>query len=50
MTRVKAGPSRQALLTIVNPIPGLNPYRARFEGEVLASEVPELIGQQALDV
>ncbi len=50
MTRVKAAPSRQALLTIVNPIPGLNSFKARFEREVLASEVPELLGQQALDV
>jgi hypothetical protein len=50
MTRVKAAPSRQALLTIVNPNPGLNSFRARFEREVLASEVPELLGQQAIDV
>lgn len=50
MTRVKAAPSRQALLTIVNPIPGLNSFKARFQREVLPSEVPELSGQQALDV
>lgn len=50
MTRVKAAPSRQALLTIVNPNPGLNAFKARFEREVLASEVPELLGQQTLDI
>lgn len=50
MTRVKAAPSRQALLTIVNPNPGLNAFKARFERDVLASEVPELLGQQTLDI
>jgi len=50
MTRIKAAPSRQALLTVVNPNPGLNPFKARFEREVLASEAPELLGQQTLDI
>jgi len=50
MTRVKAAPFRQALLTIVNPNPGLNPFKAQFEREVMASEVPELRGQQTFDV
>ena len=50
MTRVKANPSRRALLTIVNPNPGFNPFKARFEREVTASEVPELLGQEALEI
>jgi len=50
MTRVKAAPSRSAFITVVNSHGSLRSFKERFERSISASEVPQLLGQRALDV
>lgn len=50
MTRVKAAPSRSALITVVNSAPRLSGFKPRFERPIDPSEVPALAGQESLDI
>ena len=51
MTRVKGDPQhRAAYLTVVNALPDLAGFQAGFEREITPKEVPELAGQQVLEL
>jgi len=50
LTRVKFAPGRSAYITVINAVDELAPFKARFEREVLPSEVPSLAGQATIDI